>query len=121
MRFAYTQEEADFRGEVRDWLRANVPKSPLPSFDTAEGFATHREWERRLSQGNYGMVTWPEAQKARYLPRIARGDEIWAQAWSEPNAGSDMAAIRTKATRTASGFVINGQKIWSSRAVSPSA
>ena len=57
------------------------------------------------------------AQKTRFLPTIANGDEIWAQAWSEPNAGSDMAAIRTHALPTGDGYVINGQKIWTSRAV----
>ncbi len=56
-------------------------------------------------------------QKARFLPRMAAGDDIWAQAWSEPNAGSDMAAIRTRAIRDGDQYVISGQKIWSSRAV----
>lgn len=60
-------------------------------------------------------------QKARFLPRMAAGEDIWAQGWSEPGAGSDMAAIRTKAIRTqdADGeyYVINGQKTWSTRAV----
>ena len=56
-------------------------------------------------------------QKARFLPPMAAGEEIWAQAWSEPGAGSDMAAIRTTARRDGDHYVINGQKIWSSRAV----
>ncbi|MGH8504481.1 MAG: acyl-CoA dehydrogenase family protein [Stenotrophobium sp.] len=56
-------------------------------------------------------------QKARFLPRMAAGDDIWAQGWSEPGAGSDMAAIRCKATRDGSDYVVNGQKIWSTRAV----
>lgn len=58
-----------------------------------------------------------DEQKARYLPKMASGDEIWAQAWSEPGAGSDMAAIRTKAVREGDEYVITGQKTWSSRAV----
>lgn len=58
-----------------------------------------------------------DAQKARYLPPMASGEEIWAQAWSEPGAGSDMAAIRTKAVRDGDHYVITGQKTWSSRAV----
>ncbi|TGD71287.1 acyl-CoA dehydrogenase [Mangrovimicrobium sediminis] len=58
-----------------------------------------------------------EAQKARILPKMASGEEIWAQAWSEPNAGSDMAAIRSRAARQGDTYVINGQKIWSTRAV----
>jgi alkylation response protein AidB-like acyl-CoA dehydrogenase len=56
-------------------------------------------------------------QKARFLPRMATGEDIWAQAWSEPGAGSDMAAIRSKAERVGDHYVINGQKSWSTRAV----
>lgn len=58
-----------------------------------------------------------EEQKKRFLPRMAAGDDIWAQGWSEPGAGSDMAAIRCKAVRDGDHYVINGQKTWSTRAV----
>jgi alkylation response protein AidB-like acyl-CoA dehydrogenase len=60
-----------------------------------------------------------EEQKADILPKMANGTEVWAQGWSEPNAGSDMAAIRSKAELTADGeyYIINGQKTWSTRAV----
>jgi alkylation response protein AidB-like acyl-CoA dehydrogenase len=58
-----------------------------------------------------------EEQKARFLPRMATGQDIWAQAWSEPGAGSDMAAIRSRAERVGEHYVINGQKTWSTRAV----
>lgn len=57
-----------------------------------------------------------DAQKARFLPPMARGETIWAQAWSEPGAGSDMAAIQSKAIRDGDHYVISGQKTWSSRA-----
>ncbi len=57
-----------------------------------------------------------EEQKARFLPPMARGEVIWAQAWSEPGAGSDMAAIQSKAVRDGDHYVITGQKTWSSRA-----
>ena len=56
-----------------------------------------------------------EAQKARFLPSMAAGETIWAQAWSEPGAGSDMAAIGSKAIRDGDHYVITGQKTWSSR------
>jgi len=56
------------------------------------------------------------AQKARYLPRMACSDEVWAQGWSEPNAGSDMAAIRSMARLDGDHYVLNGQKTWCSRA-----
>jgi len=163
MDLRYSDSQQAFRAEVRAWLAEHVPPNPLPSFDTEEGFEAHRDWERTLAEGNWGMVTWPEAyggrgcdliewlifeeeyyragaplrvnqngifllgptlmeygteeQKARFIPAMASGDEIWAQAWSEPNAGSDMAAIRCRATRDGDDYIINGQKIWSTRAV----
>ncbi|MFE7718618.1 acyl-CoA dehydrogenase family protein [Nocardia rhizosphaerihabitans] len=57
-----------------------------------------------------------EEQLARILPRMARGDDIWAQAWSEPESGSDLASLRSTARRTEGGWILNGQKTWSSRA-----
>nr|WP_042186127.1 acyl-CoA dehydrogenase family protein [Kibdelosporangium sp. MJ126-NF4]CEL17105.1 Butyryl-CoA dehydrogenase [Kibdelosporangium sp. MJ126-NF4]CTQ91666.1 Butyryl-CoA dehydrogenase (EC 1.3.99.2) [Kibdelosporangium sp. MJ126-NF4] len=55
-------------------------------------------------------------QCARLLPAMARADHVWAQAWSEPEAGSDLAAIRASARRTDGGWLLTGQKTWSSRA-----
>ncbi|MEU1962236.1 acyl-CoA dehydrogenase family protein [Nocardia sp. NPDC019304] len=55
-------------------------------------------------------------QLERIMPRMARGDDIWAQAWSEPEAGSDLAGIRSTAKRTNGGWLLSGQKTWSSRA-----
>ena len=56
-----------------------------------------------------------QEQKTRYLPKIASSEEVWAQGWSEPNAGSDMAAITTTALRDGDHYIINGQKTWASR------
>ncbi len=54
-------------------------------------------------------------QKARFLPKMASSEEVWAQGWSEPNAGSDMANIQATAIRDGDHFVVNGQKTWASR------
>jgi alkylation response protein AidB-like acyl-CoA dehydrogenase len=54
-------------------------------------------------------------QKARYLPKMASSEEVWAQGWSEPNAGSDMAAIQATAVRDGDEYIVNGQKTWASR------
>jgi len=64
------------------------------------------------------MAYGTDEQKRRHLPRMARADDIWAQAWSEPEAGSDLAALRATATRDpgGDGWRLNGQKTWSSRA-----
>lgn len=163
MKLEYTQKQDAFRKEIRDWLQANVPAEPLESFDTEAGFAEHRAWEKKLFEGRWSAVTWPEnlggrgcdliewlifeeeywragapqrvnqngvfllaptlmeygtaEQKQRFLPRMAAGEDIWVQGWSEPNAGSDMAAIRSKAEIDGDDYVINGQKTWSTRAV----
>lgn len=158
----FTAGQDAFRAEARDWLRAHVPAAPLPSLETAEGFAAHREWERTLADGRWSVVSWParyggrdcsllewlifeeeyyaagapgrvgqnginllaptlfehgtEEQRARVLPPMADGSVVWAQAWSEPEAGSDLASLRSTAVRTDGGWLLSGQKTWSSRA-----
>lgn len=57
-----------------------------------------------------------EAQKSRYLPRILSGEDTWAQGYSEPDAGSDLASLKTKAARDGDDYVINGSKIWTTHA-----
>ncbi|MFB7223789.1 acyl-CoA dehydrogenase family protein [Streptomyces sp. NPDC056227] len=158
----FTADEEAFRAEARAWLTTRVPAAPLPSLETAEGFAAHREWERTLSADRWSVVSWPEKyggrgasilewlifeeeyyaagapgrvsqnginllaptllehgtaeQLARILPPMASGEVIWAQAWSEPESGSDLASLRSTAVRADGGWLLSGQKTWSSRA-----
>ncbi|GAA2774698.1 acyl-CoA dehydrogenase family protein [Streptomyces showdoensis] len=158
----FSPAEDAFRAEARAWLTAHVPGTPLPSLETEEGFAAHREWERTLHADRWSVVSWPEEyggrgasilrwlvfeeeyyaagapgrvsqnginllaptlfehgtdeQRARVLPTMASGEVIWAQAWSEPESGSDLASLRSTARRTDGGWLLSGQKTWSSRA-----
>ena len=75
--------------------------------------------------GQYMNVNWigptlekygTEEQKAQYLGPITRGDTLWCQGFSEPDAGSDLASLRTRAELKDGSYVINGQKIWTSYA-----
>ncbi|WP_194817070.1 acyl-CoA dehydrogenase family protein [Nocardia sp. XZ_19_385] len=158
----FDQATQEFQREVRDFLAANKPSTPLASMDTKAGFEAHRDWERTLADARLSVVSWEEKyggrsasllewvlfeqeyyaagapgrvsqngifllaptlfehgtpeQLERIMPRMARGDDIWAQAWSEPEAGSDLAGIRSTARRTDGGWLLSGQKTWSSRA-----
>ncbi|WP_329445922.1 acyl-CoA dehydrogenase family protein [Streptomyces sp. NBC_01426] len=162
MDLTHTPQAQAFRAEARAWLAGHVPTAPLPSLETAEGFAAHREWEARLHADRWAVVSWPEEyggrgvdierwlvfeeeywaagapgrvsqnginllaptlfdhataeQRARVLPSMASGEVIWAQAWSEPESGSDLASLTSRAVRTEGGWLLSGQKTWSSRA-----
>jgi alkylation response protein AidB-like acyl-CoA dehydrogenase len=58
-----------------------------------------------------------DAQQEAFLPPIARGDWVWCQGFSEPDAGSDLAALKTRADRVEGGYRVNGLKIWTSNAI----
>jgi alkylation response protein AidB-like acyl-CoA dehydrogenase len=88
---------------VRGEMRRLGCRSPLDSFGI---------WMLGPALLRYGT---PE-QKREYLPQIARGEIRWCQGYSEPNAGSDLASLATKAEDKGDHFLINGQKIWTSYA-----
>ena len=163
MDLTWTEAEEAFRQEARAWLEANVPKEPLGSGDTREGFARHVAWEKALFEGRWAVVSWPkeyggreasliewlifeeeyyragapqrvtqngifllapsifefgtQAQKDRILPQMAAAEVLWAQGWSEPGAGSDLANVRSVAARDdeAGGWRLTGQKTWCTR------
>jgi alkylation response protein AidB-like acyl-CoA dehydrogenase len=163
MDLTFTEEEQAFRAEARAWLEANVPRPPLPSGDTRQGFALHKDWERALFDARWAVVSWPreyggrdaslvewlifeeeyyragapqrvtqngifllaptlfelgtEEQKHRVLPKMASAEETWCQGWSEPNAGSDLAGITSRAVRDEAngGWRLSGQKTWTTR------
>jgi len=169
MDFEDTPEEARFRQEVQDWLKANArPKSASAGSGEAEKETERdflqraKKWQARKADAGYAQITWPEEygcrggtpiqqviynqeeskydapggpfgiglgmciptmmayatqdQLKRYVGPAIRGEEIWCQLFSEPAAGSDVAALRTKAEKDGDEWVVNGQKVWTSGA-----
>ena len=161
MDFALTPAEQDFRTEVREFLRDNLP-ADISRRISRLGYLVHgREmilrWMKILHTKGWSAPNWPKEyggtgwtemqrhifdeecwlagaptlpisamflvgpvlytygnaeQKARFLPPIVRGEVIWCQGFSEPNAGSDLASLRTTAKLEGDHYVVNGSKIW---------
>jgi acyl-CoA dehydrogenase len=88
---------------LREEMRAINARSPLDSFGI---------WMLGPALLKYGT----EAQKKKYLPEITRGEIRWCQGYSEPNAGSDLASLQTRAEDKGDHFLVNGQKVWTSYA-----
>jgi alkylation response protein AidB-like acyl-CoA dehydrogenase len=115
----------------RGWLCPNWPQEyGGPGWNSTQKFIFEMEMARAdspyLSSFSIKMVApvlmkyGSEAQKKRFLPKIAAAEELWCQGYSEPGSGSDLASLRTKAERrkdeTGGHYLVNGQKIWTTNA-----
>ncbi len=167
MDFSFSPQEETFRQEFRSWLEANIPRDwrddgELHDPDSKEEFERRRAWHRKLYDGGWMCIHWPEEyggrgaslieqviyheeldrakapptvnfqgiarvgptlmqwgtpeQKQRFIPRIPPAEEIWCQGLSEPNHGSDLAAVETRAIDQGDHFLVNGAKVWTSNA-----
>ena len=166
MDFKFSPEDEAFRQECRSWLEHNIPRDwredELHDPDTLEEFERRRAWHRRLYDGGWMCIHWPQEyggrgasliqqviyqqeldrakapptvnfqgiarvgptlmqwgtpeQKQRYIPRIPPAEEIWCQGLSEPDHGSDLAAVETRAVDRGDHFLVNGSKVWTSNA-----
>lgn len=159
MDLAITQEEQDFRQEVREFAQQHLPESVRRKVLYGEKLEKQEyvNWQKHLHQKGWIAPAWPvqyggtgwslakqrvflhelaqqcapetipfgismvgpvlytfgsEAQKARYLPGILSSDTWWCQGFSEPNAGSDLASLRTRAVDCGDHYLLNGQKAW---------
>ncbi|MFJ9563902.1 acyl-CoA dehydrogenase family protein [Streptomyces fuscichromogenes] len=92
---------------------------PGPGFVVAEELARARSWGQigagALASGAL-LAHGSQAQKRHFLPRLRSGADLWCQLFSEPEAGSDLAGLRTRARREGDHFVVDGQKVWTTNA-----
>jgi alkylation response protein AidB-like acyl-CoA dehydrogenase len=166
MDISYPAGTAEFREEIRAFLRSELPDdwAGLGALDSEKAIAFTAWWRTRLAGVGFLTPSWPEEyggaglsrlqqvvlseelaragvpfngkndtfsikmvgnlllrfgtddQKRRFLPRIVSGEDRWCQGFSEPDAGSDLASLRTNARLVAGEWVINGQKTWTSDA-----
>ena len=161
MDLRFTEEQENFRVELRSWLAKNLERSWTeelrdPRNDAEALFAIRRRWQAKLGRAGYLGLDWPlewggqgltavekaifaeetvhapplaarpgidflapalirhgtEEQRRRFLPKMLSAEVIWAQGFSEPDAGSDLAALRTRAEPDGEDFRLFGQKVW---------
>lgn len=104
-------DKARFRQELRTWLEKALPEPSWPEPDDLEAKAPFwRQWRAMLYDADYAGLTWPAECDGQGL------DERMRVIFSEPDSGSDLASLRTKASKVDGGWRIQGQKIWTSRA-----
>lgn len=166
MDLTWTPEQLAMQQDLRDWMETNLAEwraeiGTQLSGDTREGVAQQLLWEKRLWEGGWSVVSWPEEyggrggalwewlifeqeywragapqrvvqngiailapsvfefgtdeQKSYLLPRMAAAQDLWCQGWSEPNSGSDLASLSSRATRVEGGWRLDGQKTWTTR------
>ncbi|WP_288398730.1 acyl-CoA dehydrogenase family protein [uncultured Acinetobacter sp.] len=132
----YMRKQRPLYEEVKEWYQALANKGWLApvwpveyggmGLNPAKHMIYVEEWGRlgcpRIPDHGIGL-TGPlllqygtDAQKQYFLPRILSGEDMWCQGYSEPNAGSDLASLRTHAVLEGDEFVVNGQKIWTTLA-----
>ena len=167
MDFTFSARELGFAEEARAWLEANVPTAWRRDHcwaraDDPMWFEIARPWQRKLYEGGWAAIAWPQehggrgatvierwlfeealdrvgaprpaagayvdligpailrhgtdAQRRRFLRPLLSGEDLWCQGFSEPGAGSDLGALRTRAERDGDAFVVTGQKVWTSYA-----
>lgn len=159
----WSQDDIDFRQQVRDFTAQNLPVDIRDKVISGRPLqrADHMQWQDILAQKGWIAGFWPEkyggcdwtpaqsyifqeettragapwllpfgvnyvgpviytygteAQKAQHLPGIVSNEVFWCQGYSEPNAGSDLARLSTRAERAGDSYVVNGSKIWTSMA-----
>jgi alkylation response protein AidB-like acyl-CoA dehydrogenase len=109
------------------WIGLGWPRPHGRGASLLEQVIFHEEYARARAPGRIGHIgeqllgatvaaLGTDAQRRRFLPAIARGEELWCQGYSEPNAGSDLAGVQTRAERAGGSWRIHGQKIWTSHA-----
>jgi len=165
MDFRFSQEDEEFRQEVRAFIREELPlhwtgTGLLQEAKDEEEWEFSRSMMRKVGAKGWHALAWPkeyggqasvakqfifseemyyhelpgvdlqgalmcapaliqhgsEEQRREHLPKIARGEVVWCQGYSEPGAGSDIAALSTRAVKEKDRFILNGQKVWSTNA-----
>ena len=161
MNFSLTDQESQFRDELRSWLQTELGDRNQDNETPDEEWEFTLKMRRKLADKGWLTMAWPEEyggqgashmmqvifaeemsyyrapgrdvfgtrmmaptlmihgtdeQKSEFLPPVSKGEVQWCQGYSEPESGSDLASLQTRAVEDGDDFVINGTKIWTSGA-----